>query len=192
MRLFWPRACCTPQLSARNRNSAITSRLATLIPEGPGCPIPESHRKHRPTSRPRGRVRGDGDHLPQADPPRARRRGRFSRTFRGHLTRCRKDLGEGAPQMIRLHDLRVGGPASPGRWWRGRPAGPARPGRRATRPPWPGPSPGGRLHSPHLRCNNSAAAAEDLCTNEIVRAALRCRTLWVEACSGCPPRPRSA
>ena len=31
---------------------------------------------------------------------------RFSRTFRGHLARCRKALGESAPPVIRLHDLR--------------------------------------------------------------------------------------
>jgi len=31
---------------------------------------------------------------------------RFSRTFREHLARCAKALGESAPPMIRLHDLR--------------------------------------------------------------------------------------
>lgn len=31
---------------------------------------------------------------------------RFSRTFRGHLARYRKALGESAPPVIRLHDLR--------------------------------------------------------------------------------------
>jgi integrase len=31
---------------------------------------------------------------------------RFSRTFREHLAQCRKELGEDAPPMIRLHDLR--------------------------------------------------------------------------------------
>ncbi len=31
---------------------------------------------------------------------------RFSRTFRWHLARCQRDLGEDAPPAIRLHDLR--------------------------------------------------------------------------------------
>ena len=31
---------------------------------------------------------------------------RFSRTFKATLTRCRKALGDGAPPVIRLHDLR--------------------------------------------------------------------------------------
>jgi len=29
---------------------------------------------------------------------------RFSRTFREHLVRCRKALGDAGPPMIRLHD----------------------------------------------------------------------------------------
>jgi integrase len=31
---------------------------------------------------------------------------RFSRTFKSTLTRCGKALGDGAPSLIRLHDLR--------------------------------------------------------------------------------------
>jgi integrase len=31
---------------------------------------------------------------------------RFSRTFRNTLARCQKALGDGAPPIIRMHDLR--------------------------------------------------------------------------------------
>ena len=95
-------AACVAVISAVSTSAAAGCKVRVIDIDPGTVALPRTWKKERGTlalvlARDDALVFGDmeGHHLHPE---------RFSRTFREHLVRCRKALGDAGPPMIRLHD----------------------------------------------------------------------------------------